>query len=367
MTTTMAGQARIAAGLRRKPQSLAHWDGIRRRVGAYVLAAFLIAIIGWADYATGPELSSFPFYSLPVLVVVWSAGSVAGWAAALLCAAVWAMALLGGNPYQSVSALVLAVASRFGFFALVVLMVDAVRKRRESERARIETLERTRELERAVHCASEKEQQRIGRELHDGLCQTLAGIVALSATLSKRLQSMEEWAGTKAADEITELLRDAIAEARDLARGLHSAAGNENDLPDTFRRLALDVQNRFGVLCSVQFTASFPRLEAELVTHLLRIAQEAIQNAITHGRAERIAIDVRHAGSEVALTIHDDGIGLPEAWIAGDGIGTQTMRARARLLGGSVDIRKHETKGTVVACRVRAAAGGDGREVTRDG
>jgi len=309
-----------------------------------------IAAIGSIDYLTSPELSSFAFYAIPILLVTSSEGRFAGFLTALSCAGVWALALIGGTHYQTAASLLLALTSRFVFFALVVVAASAAKERRESDRERIRVLERTRRLEEDIRRIEEREQQRIGRELHDGLCQNLAGIAALSTTLSRRLKATVSVPEAASAEEIAGLLHEAIAEARDLARGLNPGSGIEAPLPDALQRLALDVERRFGVACSVECPEGFPALAEERKVHLLRIAQEAVRNAVDHGKAKQIEIRLTHGGPEGSLVIRDHGTGLQADSRGHEGMGRRTMRERARLLDGTFEIRGDETAGTIVTC-----------------
>jgi signal transduction histidine kinase len=325
-------------------------------------AALLTGVVGWIDYATGSELTFFPFYALPILMVVLSAGREAGHRAAVLTVLVWCLALYGGHPYQTYWGIVFAMASRYCFFALVVVASASVIEQRFSDRERIAMLERTRELETEVSRAGEKEQQRIGRELHDGLCQNLAGIAALSTTLARKLNTGDDPKLSAEAAEIAHLLHEAISEARDLARGLSLSGGIQDRLADALRGLALNVEKRFRVECEVEIAEGLPRLLPEVKMHLLRIAQEAVRNAIVHGETPRVEIRMERRGRGATLSIRDFGVGLPEDAPENVGMGRRTMRERARLLGGVLEMRRNEPQGTIVACHFPLAGNAVGIE-----
>lgn len=209
---------------------------------------------------------------------------------------------------------------------------------------------RQKRLEREVLEILDREKERLGQELHDGLCQTLAGIAALSATLSKKLAASSESAASAAAAEITKLLSECIGEARDLARGLSPMDLNEAGLDEALDALALNVQNLFRVSCTLDCDRPFPRLRPEVEAHLFRIAQEASNNAVAHGRAEQIEIGLKSTDGEGILSIRDDGIGLPDGTLNPEGIGMHTMAYRARLIGASLTVRRRMPRGTAVAC-----------------
>ena len=206
-----------------------------------------------------------------------------------------------------------------------------------------------RRLEREVIEILDQEKERLGRELHDGLCQMLAGIAALSATLSKRLAASEESAASAAAAEITKLLGECIGEARDLARGLSLWGVNEAGLDEALDALALNVEHLFRVSCAFECERPLIRLRPEVEAHLFRIAQEAVNNAVTHGKAGRIRISLTAKGEEGLLSVRDDGVGMPEGAGNRKGFGMHTMAYRARMIGGALAVRRLR-RGTAVIC-----------------
>jgi signal transduction histidine kinase len=199
----------------------------------------------------------------------------------------------------------------------------------------------------------DRERQRLGRELHDGLCQSLAGIAALSSALSRRLAAGGQSGAAAAADEIVRLLNEAIGEARDLARGLSLISPNDAGLLGNLEALARNVRCTRGVSCTFASDRRCPRLPHETETHLLRIAQEAVRNAFSHGRADRIHISVEAVDGSGLLSIQDNGVGLSENHRDHDGIGLHTMHYRARAIGGSLTVGRRPEGGTMVACAFR--------------
>ena len=226
--------------------------------------------------------------------------------------------------------------------------------RLEPERLRIyataRDVTRPRQLEREVLEVVDRERERLGIEIHDGLCQSLAGIAALSATLSRRLAAASDPAGSAASREITKLLNESIAEAHDLAHGLGPIGITEGSLDGALENLALNVRHRFEVSCTLAWDPSFAGLRREAETHLFRIAQEALNNAVTHGRPRRIEIRLTSENGKGLLTVRDDGAGLPEEPRNPRGIGLHAMAYRARLIGGSLEVRRRARGGTVVTC-----------------
>jgi signal transduction histidine kinase len=213
-------------------------------------------------------------------------------------------------------------------------------------------------FEREILEILDREKERLGRELHDGLCQTLAGISALSSTLSRKLARLAPPASTAdgqtaaadAAAEIARLLNEAIGEARDMARGLGAVGLREGGLESALETLALDIRHLFRTSCTFACDPPLGRLDCEAERHLFRIAQEAVNNAVTHGKAKRIKIRLGAKSEEGLLTVLDNGVGMPESLRPPDGIGLHNMAYRARLIGGRIEVRRRSRGGTTVLC-----------------
>ena len=206
-------------------------------------------------------------------------------------------------------------------------------------------------LEREILEIADRERARLGRELHDGLCQSLAGIAALASALSKSLATNDEPGSAAAAHEITQLLHQAIGEARDLARTLGPIAPSGAGLRCFLETLARNVSRTYGISCSFACDRSCPALRRETEAHLLRIAQEAVHNAIAHGRADQIEINLECVDGWGLLSIRDNGAGLSKDYRNHGGIGLHTMNYRARAIGGSLTLaRARPYGGTVVVC-----------------
>jgi PAS domain S-box-containing protein len=203
-------------------------------------------------------------------------------------------------------------------------------------------------LERELIEAGDRERERIGRELHDGLCQNLAGIAALSATLARKLAARDDPAATAAAD-LTVLMQQAVGDARDLARGLNPPGLAQMGLAMTLEALAANVGALHPVACAFACDRRFPRLDPAVEAHLYRIAQEAVNNAVAHGRGKRIDISLRIRNGQGSLRIRDNGRGISPASGA-EGVGLHTMDYRARMIGASLHVQRVEPHGTMVAC-----------------
>lgn len=203
-----------------------------------------------------------------------------------------------------------------------------------------------RQLERQIVEISDREKDRIGRDLHDGLCQKLAGITALSASLSRQLGPHSQ-PGTAAA-EIAFLLKQTIVEARNLARGLNPVHLDGSGLIGALDVFATNTQALFDIVCTFRCNRSSIWLGGEVENHLYRIVQEAVQNSVRHGRAGRIWVTLSFAKGKGSLVIRDNGSGIQEGHNRGNGM--NTMDYRARLIGASLAVRPAYRRGTQVDC-----------------
>ena len=148
----------------------------------------LVAVIGVLDYATGYEVTFFPFYSIPILLVLWQAGPAPAIFICLLSALAWWCAdHATGHVYSREWLRLWDSVVRLMFFYLIVLAGANLRRQRDENRARIELLERSHNLEQDIIAISEREQQRIGRDLHDSLGQHLVAISLAADSLKDTL------------------------------------------------------------------------------------------------------------------------------------------------------------------------------------
>lgn len=205
-------------------------------------------------------------------------------------------------------------------------------------------------LERAILEVVNREQYRIGNDLHDGLGQELTGIALMLRGLGGRLAA-EYPPILPEIEGITRLVNNAIESTRALARGLSPVNLERGGLQDALEGLAMHASDLYGV--PTVFTrrlAGNRALSAEVANHLYRIAQEAVRNAVRHGEARSIRLHLSSVRAKVRLSITDDGIGLPPGAIDASGMGLKIMRYRARILGGDVRFETAEPKGTRVVC-----------------
>lgn len=205
----------------------------------------------------------------------------------------------------------------------------------------------SRELEKEILAISEREQRRMGQDLHDDLCQQLAGIEFLSKALQQQLKGQPQAAK---AGEIATLIRAAIEYTRQFAKGLAPVELEAEGLMRGLRALAARAGELFKVNCEFECPSNVLVQDPITGTHLYRIAQEALTNSIKHGKATRIKIVLTALADLGELLISDNGNGFSnEAYVSG-GMGLRIMRYRADMIGGSLAIRVNRPAGASVVC-----------------
>jgi signal transduction histidine kinase len=203
-------------------------------------------------------------------------------------------------------------------------------------------------LEKEVLNISEREQRRIGQDLHDGVCQHLTGISLFSRSLQQKLDGKFPGAAREA-ERITELINDGIEQTRRVTRGLHPVPEDASGLVLALRELSEKVRESTKLPCTFDSPELMPVPDQNAATHLYRIAQEAVQNALRHSGAKSLAIALASNEDAIQLTVRDDGRGIPED-ASGKGLGLEIMSYRARSIGATLEIRRAEPTGTIISC-----------------
>ena len=205
------------------------------------------------------------------------------------------------------------------------------------------------QLIREIIEISGREQIRIGQDLHDGLSQHLTGIAFLSKVLEQKLAAQSS-AEAGPAKEITQLVNQSIEMTRGLARGLSPVALGQDGFVLSLRELADTVTGLFNINCLFHVDTAIVVSSNTTATHLFRIAQEAVNNAIKHGHARQVIISLASNHERTVLTIDDDGVGLALPSDRGKGMGLHIMSYRARMIGASLSVKPRAEGGTVVTC-----------------
>lgn len=207
------------------------------------------------------------------------------------------------------------------------------------------------QLENEVLETSEGERRRIGRDLHDVLGQELTGIAFMTKELEETLESHQIPESTEAAN-IVGYINRAIDRTKSLAKGLAPVELDAEGLMAALTDLARHAEDVFKIHCAFRCDQPILIHDGAVAMNMYRIAQEAISNAIRHGRPRHVIIDLRQAGNQDVLTVTDDGVGIPPGIPYSKGMGLRVMAYRARSIGGSLRIQRDTKGGTVVSCSV---------------
>ena len=204
-------------------------------------------------------------------------------------------------------------------------------------------------LEQEILQISGREQERIGRDLHDDLGQQLAGLNIMASMLSRSLAGRAAPEAPEAA-KISDLLKKTVAMTRSLARGLHPVAAEPDGLMSALHDLAARMTSLFKIDCQFDCVGSVQVNDNTAATHLYRIAQEAVSNGVKHGHATHVRISLSSAAEKLTLTVKDDGIGIGTLDPQRQGMGLRIMHYRASMIGATLAIEKQPGGGTRVTC-----------------
>jgi PAS domain S-box-containing protein len=210
----------------------------------------------------------------------------------------------------------------------------------------IRDISERRALENQLLTAASEEQRRIGLDLHDSVGQELTGLALLTQSLSEALTNGRP-GDAELAGKIGDGLKRLLGHVRALVRGMVPTFGPEG-LMAALEGLADRISDHTHVHCTYQCEEPVLLVDSSAALHLYRIAQEAVNNAVRHGKAENITIRLSD-GQGVRLEIHDDGCGMPASQ-ATSGMGLKIMRHRADLIRGTLQLESSETDGTTVTC-----------------
>jgi signal transduction histidine kinase len=328
------------------------------RAALVALSLAFLVVVGIVDYLTGFNLSFAVFYLLDIGFAAWLIGRGFALAVAALSIVSWiAGDWAAGAHYSTIfipiwNALIQAVV-----YGVVIWLLGSLREAQRGLEQKVDQRTRalTREitarerLEKEILEISEREQRRIGHDLHDGLCQHLTATAMAGQVLGQKLaaRSLAEAAD---AGELVRLIEDGISMTRDMAHGIAPLEMESEGLVTALRVLAGNVGRMFKVDCTLECDSPPPIDDAATATHLYRIAQEAVHNALRHGKPRQIVMSLSRVRERAQLSIEDDGSGLPDDWQSGRGLGTRIMAHRALMIGGELAIEPNPTGGTFVTC-----------------
>jgi len=341
-----------------------------------VAALAMLVLIGLIDYLSGFEILFSAFYLLEVGLAAWFIGRGFGLAMAVFSVGVWIGGDMAAGAHYSNSfvpiwnALIL-----MALYFIIVWLLTNLRSLHQELETKVQ--ERTRELSREmaerqrleaeILQISEREQRRIGHDLHDSLCQHLTATALAGQVLAERLEAkgLPEEAD---AGKVVALVEEGIELARSLARGLYPVEIGAEGLMGAFQELADVITKGAKIRCVFECDPPVLIHSGTQAAHLYRIAQEAVRNALKHAKARRIGISLSERDGRIRLAVEDDGVGLPETGATGSGLGIRIMAHRAAMIGGTFALEPALTGGTIVTCTLPSqAAPGDRTKEAADG
>lgn len=201
---------------------------------------------------------------------------------------------------------------------------------------------------------SERECNRVGQELHDDLCQVLAGLTFMMRVVGQQARKVDMVLAAQI-DEFNSHLVSATDRVRSMAHGLFPAQLKYATVRHALSAFAEEARTLFKVEIDLTFPRVLPRHTPAMIVHVYRVAQEAVSNAVRHGEATKIIIAVDGTPRGVLVRIADNGRGLPEESHRPEGIGMHVMEYRAHALGGTITLDKAQPHGAIVTLAYPAA------------
>lgn len=211
-------------------------------------------------------------------------------------------------------------------------------------------------LEQEVIEMSAIEQERIGREIHDGIGQQLTALGMLANNLAKRLGRTALSQEAETAGQLVTYLQQALYEVKALSKGLSPVEIGPEGLADSLAKLVERAGISAGIQCDFVLSGVIPDLDEMVAVHLYRIVQEAINNAIKHADASRIEVKVRLPAQHLAISVADNGIGIDPMKNRKGRLGLHIMRYRSGIIGATLKIQAIEAGGTLVSCSLPLAS-----------
>jgi signal transduction histidine kinase len=359
-------EARDFPGIRSHFARIKNFLTHRSKLWTMSVSLLLLAVVGLIDYQAGFERSWLVFYLLPVALGTWFVGWRFGVIVCALSVTAWIVGdIEAGAVYSSPSIPIWNASIAITSFLIVVWLLHRLHSLLNQMEDRIqqgisalrEEMKMREQLEKDVTEAAERESQRIGHELHDSLGQHLTATSLALQVLSGKLAT-ESSPRSKDVDQAVELVEQGIDLTRKIAKGLFPLELEGEGLAAALLELSRVTALNHHVACELKCESSVRLSDSTTATHLYRIAQEAVINAVKHGHVSRIDIELSRRDTSLTLSIKDDGIGLPADLPDSGGIGLRIMSSRAGMIGGLLSVKNQAEGGTIVRCDLRLTNNG---------
>jgi signal transduction histidine kinase len=341
---------------------LGRWGAGRSRFEIAAFSLFLVLATGYIDFVTGKDVTLSVIYVLPIAIAAWFVGPTYAIGLSIVSVLFWLYGdVEAGKKFSSDLVLMWNGSIRFSFYVFMVVLLSRLNwlqrglEQRVEERAQAltrEIAERER-LERDLLEVSEREQRRIGQDLHDGLCQHLTGTALAGHVLAEKLaeRGLPESSDSR---RIVDYVEEAIMLARGMAKGLHPVEMEADGLMQALDEFAATTSEMFGIKCRFECDSPVLVRNPATASHLFRIAQEAVGNAIKHGEATKIVLSLDAFETGIKLTIDDNGHGIAPNPSRVGGMGMRIMADRAKMIGATLAIVRSSTGGAELVVVVPA-------------
>jgi signal transduction histidine kinase len=210
-------------------------------------------------------------------------------------------------------------------------------------------IEERKRLENELLEIAENERRRIGFDLHDDLGQKMTGMALMMKGLERKLAA-ESHPCVEEADRIHKLMQEVIQHTHNLARQFSSLDVKGDDLALVLKDLAANVNKLFDITCGLTVKGRPPTLPHNATVQFYKIAQEAVSNAIKHGKATQVSIGLGCDDDRLVLTIKNDGVPFAQPSGTSTRMGLRIMRYRANTIGAELEIKALGRSGTIVSC-----------------
>jgi len=317
-------------------------------------AIFTVLLVAVVDVFTPWQFSMFVFYAAPPFIVALYLPRNVGIGFAIFTAITGWAANYDSLKFRGLASYAWMGCNRMIAMLFVAACAISIRNFREEMRRRVRALEHAQELEREIVSAGEREQMRIGQDLHDGVCQTLAALDCAAQCLKLDLET-EGSPQAKLAGEIQKRLSAATLEARNLARGIYPVSMETDGLSMALRELVMTTKTLHHASIGFESDEDIVVKNSEVAMHLYRITQEALSNAMRHANATRVNVRLMRENQHVTISVADDGRGS-SIQSRPDGMGWRTMRYRAKLIGAEIKVESKPSGGTTIRCSLPAIA-----------
>jgi signal transduction histidine kinase len=330
------------------------------RTSSILIALLIVLVVGIVDYLSGYHIYWSIFYLIAISFAAWNVGLsfallVSGLSIASWLVGDWAAGVVYPNRFVPIWNALITLCSYLIVIGLLLRLKSLyqtlegrIRQRTSALRHEIAT---RKQLEKEVAEVTERERRRIGHELHDTVCQHLTATSLSLQVLSGKL-SEASLPLAKDADVSVGLIEEAIDLTRSLAKGLFPLELEGEGLEAALLELCRSTAKRYRIKCEVKNYASMPSIDSTAATHLYRIAQEAVTNAVKHGHVSHVVVDLSFENGALKLTVNDDGIGLPDQLPADRGLGLRIMASRAGMIGAHFSAKNNSAGGATVKCEL---------------